>query len=93
MVKSLVRPKVLSVVLALFTLTAANVASANNNWIIGGFVGDQSFTFGGPSGWQVNYLWNTRQLAPVGQEFVPTLPALNVVDLEPYNCTVCSKQQ
>ena len=93
MIKSLVRSKVLSVVLALFTLTAANVASANNNWQIGYFVGDQSFTFGGASGWEVNYLWNTRQLAPVGQEFVPTLAAINILYLEPFTCTVCSTQQ
>jgi hypothetical protein len=82
----------LIIALALFTLPATNVASAITNWLLGDFVGDQSFTFGGASGWEVNYLWNTTQMARVGQEFTPTLPALNVVYLMPFTCNNCSPQ-
>jgi hypothetical protein len=93
MIKSFIRFGVLLIVLASFTLPAVNVAAANSNWVIGDFIGDQSFTFGGAPGWEVNYLWNTQQLAPVGQEFTPELPALNIVILEPFTCTVCAEQQ
>jgi hypothetical protein len=94
MIKSFIQFGMLMMTLALFTLPVENGAYAATNWLPGDFVGDQSFTFGGASGsgWEVNYLWNTRQMARVGQEFTPTLPALNVVDLVPFTCEGCSPQ-
>lgn len=92
MIKFFIRFGVLMIALAWLTLPVANVATATTHWLPGDFVGDQSFTFGGASGWQVNYLWNTRQMARVGQEFTPTLAALNVVNLAPYSCVECSQQ-
>src|SRR5437870_5650270 len=93
MMKYFIRLAMLMATLALFVLPAAHTASATTNWLPGDFVGDQSFTFGGAvgSGWEVNYLWNSRQMARVGQEFTPTLPALNVVDLAPFTCDGCSQ--
>jgi hypothetical protein len=55
-------------------------------------IGDQYFAFGGAVGTEVNYLWNIRQMARIGQEFTPTLPVLNIVDLFPYTCASCPPQ-
>jgi hypothetical protein len=56
------------------------------------YINDQSFTFGGAGEWYLNNLWNTRGAAQVGQEFTPSLPGLNVVNLAPITCTGCGPQ-
>jgi hypothetical protein len=87
-----IRFGMLAILGVLLLLPTSNIASAPTQRSMGDFVGDQVFAFGGASGWWVNNLWNTRQMARVGQEFTPTLPALNVVNLVPITCDGCSQQ-
>lgn len=92
MMKSFIRFGIFLILAAIFILPTTSVAASPSHLQLNDVIGDQYFAFGGAAGWEVNNLWNTRQMARIGQEFMPTLPVLNVVYLFPYTCKDCAPQ-